>query len=53
MTRVIAAIEAAGVEIIDDAATSAGTGRGVRLRHAGTDRRDRRDTRPADAGGAR
>lgn len=45
MTRVITAIEAAGVEIVDDGATSAGTGRGVRLRHAGT------DTRPADARG--
>lgn len=45
MTRVIGAIETAGVEMINEGMTSAGTGRGVRLRQteAGGP-----DNRPAD-----
>lgn len=42
MTRVIDAIGAAGVEIIDDGAASVGTGRGVRLRHGETGKHDAR-----------
>jgi transcriptional regulator with XRE-family HTH domain len=38
MTRVIAAIESAGVDLIAEGATSAGGGRGVRLRHVEADR---------------
>jgi transcriptional regulator with XRE-family HTH domain len=34
LTRVVAAIEAAGVELIGDGATSTGEGRGVRLRQS-------------------
>lgn len=49
MTRVIAAIEDAGVEMINDAATSVAGGRGVRLRQAGSDRSERRSTE-ADRG---
>ena len=33
LTRVVAAIEAGGLELIADGATSLGEGRGVRLRH--------------------
>jgi predicted transcriptional regulator len=32
LTRVMAALEAAGIEFINDGATSSGGGRGVRLR---------------------
>ncbi len=42
MTRVITAIEGAGVELIADGATSSGTGRGVRLRQGEADRPDPR-----------
>lgn len=49
MTRVIAAIDAAGVEMINDGATSVGDGRGVRLRHSDT---DRPEARSAEARGA-
>lgn len=38
MTRVIAALENAGVDMINDGATSAGGGRGVRLRQVEADR---------------
>lgn len=38
MTRVIVAIEDAGVEMINDGATSMAGGRGVRLRQAGSGR---------------
>ena len=34
LTRVVAAIEAAGVELIAEGATSSAGGRGVRLRHS-------------------
>jgi transcriptional regulator with XRE-family HTH domain len=34
LTRLVGALEAAGVELIGDGAASAGDGRGVRLRHA-------------------
>lgn len=50
MTRVITAIERAGVEMINEGAASAGAGRGVRLRQVAT---ARYDDRPADmTGGA-
>lgn len=39
LTRVVSAIENAGVELISDNAVSGGGGRGVRLRQAETDRR--------------
>lgn len=38
MTRVIAALESAGVDLINEGATSAGGGRGVRLRRVEADR---------------
>ena len=44
MTRVIAAFEGAGVELIGEGATSSGAGRGVRLRHGHADRPDRYPT---------
>lgn len=47
MTRVIAAIEDAGVEMINDGSTSVAGGRGVRLRQADPDRSEQRS---ADAG---
>jgi transcriptional regulator with XRE-family HTH domain len=34
LTKLVGALEAAGVELIGEGATSAGGGRGVRLRHA-------------------
>jgi transcriptional regulator with XRE-family HTH domain len=40
MTRVIAAFEEAGVELIGNGAPSSGGGRGVRLRHSETSRSD-------------
>lgn len=40
LTRVVAAIEAAGVELIADGTTSSGEGRGVRLRQSVTGRPD-------------
>lgn len=40
LTRVVAAIEAAGVELIADGVTSSGEGRGVRLRHSDAGRTD-------------
>ena len=41
LTRVVSAIEAAGVELIAEGAAGAGSGRGVRLRDcATTDRQD-------------
>lgn len=42
MTRVIGAIETAGVEMINEGATSAGMGRGVRLRQGDAGGPDRR-----------
>jgi transcriptional regulator with XRE-family HTH domain len=51
MTRVIAAIETAGVEMINEGATSAGVGRGVRLRQSdagGPDNRPAEVTRGAE-----
>lgn len=42
MTRVIAAIADAGVEMINDGAASVAGGRGVRLRQAGPDRSGQR-----------
>lgn len=38
MTRVIAALESAGVDLINEGANSVGGGRGVRFRHIGADR---------------
>ncbi len=40
LTRVVAAIERAGVELIADGATSSGDGRGVRLRQSVAGRPD-------------
>lgn len=40
LTRVVAAIEAAGVELIAEGATSSGAGRGVRLRQSVAERPD-------------
>jgi len=40
LTRVVAAIESAGVDLIADGATSSGGGRGARLRHSEVDRPD-------------
>ena len=40
LTRVVAAIAAAGVELIGDGATSGGGGRGARLRQSETGRPD-------------
>jgi transcriptional regulator with XRE-family HTH domain len=51
MTRVIGAIETAGVEMINEGAASAGVGRGVRLRQAdagGPDQRPAEMTRGAE-----
>jgi transcriptional regulator with XRE-family HTH domain len=38
MTRVIAALESAGVDLINEGANSGGGGRGVRLRHVEADK---------------
>lgn len=40
LTRVVTAIEGAGVELIADGATSSGGGRGVRLRQSNSGRDD-------------
>ena len=40
LTRVVSAIEAAGVELIADGAASSGGGRGLRLRQSNAERSD-------------
>ena len=49
LTRVVAAIEAGGLELIADGATSIGEGQGVRLRHRASAFSDQSET-PADQG---
>ncbi|MFQ5439371.1 MAG: helix-turn-helix domain-containing protein, partial [Paracoccaceae bacterium] len=40
LTRIVEALDRAGVELISEGVTSAGTGRGVRMKEAGDTRRN-------------
>ena len=52
LVKVIAALDAAGIELLGENAPGTGTGRGVRLRDAAPDQ-SRRSSRPGDGDGAR
>ena len=52
LTRVVEALDRAGVELIGEGATSAAVGRGVRLKQTGADRDAERSAQTDEAGDA-
>jgi len=52
LTRVIEALNAAGVDLIGDEAASPGGGRGVRLKHPASEQHPARNQKPARGQGA-